>query len=212
MGARIDTLTVVMLVVVNTVSALVHIYSIGYMHHDPTGRASPIVSVHLRHADAGDGGQSRADVLRLGRRRSCLLSLIGFWYKKPSANAAAIKAFVVNRVGDFYFALGIFGVFVLFAGQFGTIFANAATFIPAEGPQGGRTDFPWPRARQASAMTVSACPVHGRDGQVGRYRCTPGCRTRWRARRPRTHPCGHHGDRWRVHAGALPPLFELIRR
>ncbi|MFA6155551.1 NADH-quinone oxidoreductase subunit L, partial [Mesorhizobium sp.] len=64
--------------------------------------------------------------------------LIGFWYKKPSANAAAIKAFVVNRVGDFGFALGIFGVFVLFGSvNLGTIFANAATFIPAEGaPQG----------------------------------------------------------------------------
>ncbi|RWI81588.1 proton-conducting transporter membrane subunit, partial [Mesorhizobium sp.] len=54
--------------------------------------------------------------------------LIGFWYKKPSANAAAIKAFVVNRVGDFGFALGIFGVFVLFGSvNLGTIFANAAT-------------------------------------------------------------------------------------
>jgi NADH-quinone oxidoreductase subunit L len=64
--------------------------------------------------------------------------LIGFWYKKPSANAAAIKAFVVNRVGDFGFALGIFGLFVLFGSvNLGTIFANAATFIPAEGaPQG----------------------------------------------------------------------------
>jgi NADH-quinone oxidoreductase subunit L len=59
--------------------------------------------------------------------------LIGFWYKKPSANAAAIKAFVVNRVGDFGFALGIFGVFVLFGSiSFDTIFANAASFIPAD--------------------------------------------------------------------------------
>jgi NADH-quinone oxidoreductase subunit L len=60
--------------------------------------------------------------------------LIGFWYKKPSANAAAMKAFIVNRVGDFGFALGIFGVFVLFGSlNLGTIFANAASFIPAEG-------------------------------------------------------------------------------
>ena len=58
--------------------------------------------------------------------------LIGFWYKKPSANAAAIKAFVVNRVGDFGFLLGLFGVFVLFGTvQFGTIFANAPSYVPA---------------------------------------------------------------------------------
>ena len=66
--------------------------------------------------------------------------LIGFWYKKPSANAAAIKAFVVNRVGDFGFALGIFGVFVLFGSvNLGTIFANAPTFVPAEGAQAARS-------------------------------------------------------------------------
>jgi NADH-quinone oxidoreductase subunit L len=58
--------------------------------------------------------------------------LIGFWYKKPSANAAAIKAFVVNRIGDFGFLLGIFGVFVLFGSvQLDTIFANAAAYLPA---------------------------------------------------------------------------------
>ncbi|TIP33702.1 MAG: NADH-quinone oxidoreductase subunit L, partial [Mesorhizobium sp.] len=64
--------------------------------------------------------------------------LIGFWYKKPSANAAAIKAFVVNRVGDFGFALGIFGVFVLFGSvNLSTVFANAASFLPAEGAPAG---------------------------------------------------------------------------
>ena len=73
---RIDTLTAVMLVVVNTVSALVHIYSIGYMHHDPRPAAllRLSVAVHLRHADAGDGRQSGPDVLRLGRRRPRVLS------------------------------------------------------------------------------------------------------------------------------------------
>src|SRR5690606_31359864 len=62
--------------------------------------------------------------------------LIGFWYTKPSANAAAIKAFVVNRIGDFGFLLGMFGVVVLFGSvQFDTIFANAASFIPAAGQE-----------------------------------------------------------------------------
>ncbi|MER9841274.1 NADH-quinone oxidoreductase subunit L [Mesorhizobium australicum] len=137
---RIDTLTVVMLVVVNTVSALVHVYSIGYMHHDPNrprffaylslftfAMLMLVTADNLVQMFFGWEGVGLASYL-----------LIGFWYKKPSANAAAIKAFVVNRVGDFGFALGIFGVFVLFGSvDLGTIFANAATFIPAEGaPQG----------------------------------------------------------------------------
>ncbi|BAB48747.1 NADH-quinone oxidoreductase subunit L [Mesorhizobium japonicum] len=137
---RIDTLTVVMLVVVNTVSALVHIYSIGYMHHDPNrprffaylslftfAMLMLVTADNLVQMFFGWEGVGLASYL-----------LIGFWYKKPSANAAAIKAFVVNRVGDFGFALGIFGVFVLFGSvNLGTIFANAATFAPAEGaPQG----------------------------------------------------------------------------
>ncbi|RWI93201.1 NADH-quinone oxidoreductase subunit L [Mesorhizobium sp.] len=137
---RIDTLTVVMLVVVNTVSALVHIYSIGYMHHDPNrprffaylslftfAMLMLVTADNLVQMFFGWEGVGLASYL-----------LIGFWYKKPSANAAAIKAFVVNRVGDFGFALGIFGVFVLFGSvNLGTVFANAASFLPAEGaPEG----------------------------------------------------------------------------
>jgi len=131
---RIDTLTVVMLVVVNTVSSLVHIYSIGYMHHDPHrprffaylslftfAMLMLVTSDNLVQMFFGWEGVGLASYL-----------LIGFWYKKPSANAAAMKAFVVNRVGDFGFALGIFGVFVLFGSvDFGTIFANAADYLPA---------------------------------------------------------------------------------
>ncbi|RVD34751.1 NADH-quinone oxidoreductase subunit L [Mesorhizobium sp. M4B.F.Ca.ET.215.01.1.1] len=137
---RIDTLTVVMLVVVNTVSALVHIYSIGYMHHDPNrprffaylslftfAMLMLVTADNLVQMFFGWEGVGLASYL-----------LIGFWYKKPSANAAAIKAFVVNRVGDFGFALGIFGVFVLFGSvNLGTIFANAASFVPAEGAKHG---------------------------------------------------------------------------
>ncbi|RWD66910.1 NADH-quinone oxidoreductase subunit L [Mesorhizobium sp.] len=133
---RIDTLTVVMLVVVNTVSALVHIYSIGYMHHDPNrprffaylslftfAMLMLVTADNLIQMFFGWEGVGLASYL-----------LIGFWYKKPSANAAAIKAFVVNRVGDFGFALGIFGVFVLFGSvNLSTVFANAASFLPAEG-------------------------------------------------------------------------------
>ncbi|MBZ9658042.1 NADH-quinone oxidoreductase subunit L [Mesorhizobium sp. ESP-6-4] len=137
---RIDTLTVVMLVVVNTVSALVHIYSIGYMHYDPNrprffaylslftfAMLMLVTADNLIQMFFGWEGVGLASYL-----------LIGFWYKKPSANAAAIKAFVVNRVGDFGFALGIFGVFVLFGSvNLSTVFANAASFLPAEGAPAG---------------------------------------------------------------------------
>ena len=130
---RIDTLTVVMLVVVNTVSALVHVYSIGYMHDDPHrprffaylslftfAMLMLVTADNLVQMFFGWEGVGLASYL-----------LIGFWYKKPSANAAAIKAFVVNRVGDFGFALGIFGVFVLFGTvNLDTIFANAPSFRP----------------------------------------------------------------------------------
>lgn len=137
---RIDTLTAVMLVVVTTVSSLVHIYSIGYMHHDPHrprffaylslftfAMLMLVTADNLVQMFFGWEGVGLASYL-----------LIGFWYKKPSANAAAIKAFVVNRVGDFGFVLGIFGVFVLFGSiSFDTIFANAASFALAEGAEGG---------------------------------------------------------------------------
>ena len=132
---RIDTLTVVMLIVVNTVSALVHIYSIGYMHHDPHrprffaylslftfAMLMLVTSNNLVQMFFGWEGVGLASYL-----------LIGFWYKKPSASAAAIKAFVVNRVGDFGFVLGIFGVFMLFGSvNLDTVFANAANYLPAE--------------------------------------------------------------------------------
>jgi len=125
---RLDTLTAVMLVVVNTVSALVHIYSIGYMHDDPHrsrffaylslftfSMLMLVTAENLLQMYFGWEGVGLASYL-----------LIGFWYKRPAANAAAIKAFVVNRVGDFGFALGIFGVFVLFGSiNLSTIFANA---------------------------------------------------------------------------------------
>ncbi len=125
---KIDTLTSVMLVVVNTVSALVHVYSLGYMSHDEHqprffaflslftfAMLMLVTSDNLIQMFFGWEGVGLASYL-----------LIGFWYKKPSANAAAIKAFVVNRVGDFGFALGIFGCFLVFQSvEFKTIFDGA---------------------------------------------------------------------------------------
>jgi NADH-quinone oxidoreductase subunit L len=125
---RVDTLTAVMLVVVNSVSALVHLYSIGYMHEDPHrprffGYLSLFTFMMLMLVTADNLVQ-----LFFGWEGVGLASylLIGFWYQKPSANAAAIKAFVVNRVGDFGFLLGIFAIFVIFDSvSFETIFAAA---------------------------------------------------------------------------------------
>jgi NADH-quinone oxidoreductase subunit L len=112
---RIDSLTAVMLVVVTTVSSLVHLYSIGYMADDPCrprffAYLSLFTFAMLMLVTADNLVQ-----LFFGWEGVGLLSylLIGFWYEKPSANAAAIKAFVVTRVGDFGFGLGIFLVFVL---------------------------------------------------------------------------------------------------
>ncbi|OCW58685.1 NADH-quinone oxidoreductase subunit L [Hoeflea olei] len=137
---RIDTLTAVMLVVVNTVSCLVHVYSIGYMHHDPHrprffaylsfftfAMLMLVTSDNLLQMFFGWEGVGVASYL-----------LIGFWFKKPSANAAAMKAFIVNRVGDFGFLLGMFGLFVLFGSiSFDTIFASVADYLPAEGGEAG---------------------------------------------------------------------------
>jgi NADH-quinone oxidoreductase subunit L len=132
---RVDTLTAIMLVVINSVSALVHIYSIGYMHHDPHrprffaylslftfAMLMLVTSDNLVQMFFGWEGVGLASYL-----------LIGFWYKKPSANAAAMKAFVVNRVGDFGFLLGIFGIFVLFgAVDYTTIFSTAQNYAAGE--------------------------------------------------------------------------------
>src|SRR3982074_2787962 len=126
---RVDTLTAVMLVVVNTVSSLVHLYSIGYMAEDPhrprfMGYLSLFTFAMLMLVTADNLVQ-----LFFGWEGVGLASylLIGFWYERPSANAAAIKAFIVNRVGDFGFALGIFAVWALTGSvMFDDIFAKAA--------------------------------------------------------------------------------------
>src|SRR6201999_2761225 len=125
---RVDTLPAVMLVVVTTVSSLVHFYSIGYMDEDPNrprffGYLSLFTFAMLMLVTADNLVQ-----LFFGWEGVGLASylLIGFWYQQPSANAAAIKAFVVNRVGDFGFALGIFAVFMMTSSiDLDTIFAQA---------------------------------------------------------------------------------------
>jgi NADH-quinone oxidoreductase subunit L len=113
---RIDTLTAVMFVVVTTVSALVHVYSIGYMHEDDSRERFFAYLSGFTFAMLMLVTSDNLVQMFFGWEGVGLFSylLIGFWYQKPSANAAAIKAFVVNRVGDFGFALGIFGIFAFF--------------------------------------------------------------------------------------------------
>ncbi len=168
-----------MLVVVTTISALVHLYSIGYMAEDPHRprffaylslftffMLALVTADNLVQLFFGWEGVGLASYL-----------LIGFWYLRPSANAAAIKAFIVNRVGDFGFALGIFALFML-AGStdFDTIFAQAPSIaqktVHIFGHDYNALTLDLPRA------------LHGRDGQVGAaYSCIPGCPMRWRAQR-----------------------------
>jgi NADH-quinone oxidoreductase subunit L len=113
---NIDTLSAVMLVVVTLISALVHIYSIGYMSNDPhkprfMAYLSLFTFAMITLVTSDNFLQLYFGWEGVGL---CSYFLIGFWYKKESANAAAIKAFVVNRIGDFGFALGIFLIFYLF--------------------------------------------------------------------------------------------------
>ena len=139
---RLDRLTAIMLVVINTVSALVHLYSMGYMAHDENWKEGEsyrprffaylsfftfsmlmlVTADNLIQMFFGWEGVGVASYL-----------LIGFYYRKPSANAAAIKAFVVNRVGDFGFALGIFGLFYLVDSvNLDDIFAAAPTLAESQ--------------------------------------------------------------------------------
>ena len=131
---RFDTLTAVMLIVVTGVSSCVHIYSIGYMHHDKAiarfmaylslftfAMLTLVTADNLVQLFFGWEGVGVASYL-----------LIGFWYHKESAHTAAMKAFVVNRVGDFGFVLGILAIFALTGSvSFDAIFASVADYQPA---------------------------------------------------------------------------------
>ena len=196
---RIDTLTAVMLVVVNTVSAFVHLYSIGYMEEDPYrprffGYLSMFTFAMLMLVTADNLVQ-----LFFGWEGVGLASylLIGFWYHKPEANAAAIKAFVVNRIGDFGFALGIFALYAMVGSvDLDTIFAQA--------PVARRQDHSSVRLERRRADADLPVAVHGRHGQVG---AVPAAHLAARRHgRPDAglgaDPRRDHGDRRRVHGGA----------
>ncbi len=159
---RVDALTAVMLVVVTGVCPRSCIcYSIGYMHEDDSrprffsylslftfAMLMLVTSDNLLQIFFGWEGVGL-----------CSYLLIGFWYQKPSANAAAIKAFIVNRVGDFGFALGIFGVFYIFGTlDFDTVFAAAPSMV-------GKT-FLFAGHNVDILTTRCACCFRRRDGKI----------------------------------------------
>jgi NADH-quinone oxidoreductase subunit L len=168
---RVDTLTAVMLVVVTSVSALVHLYSWGYMEEEPDqsrffaylslftfAMLMLVTADNLVQMFFGWEGVGLASYL-----------LIGFWYKKPSANAAAIKAFVVNRVGDLGFMLGIFGLFLVF----GTV-SIPAILEAAPGAAGSTIGFMGMRADTITVLCIllfiGAC---GKSAQLGLHTWLP---------------------------------------
>ena len=190
---RMDRLTAIMLIVITTVSALVHLYSFGYMADDPQWKEGEsykprffaylsfftfamlmlVTSDNLVQMFFGWEGVGVASYL-----------LIGFYYRKPTANAAAIKAFVVNRVGDFGFALGIFGLYYLTDSvKFDDIFAAAPALAETT------VHFLWADWNAANLIgaIVPAHLVARRDGRPDTCVCLD--------------PRRNHGDR-----GCLPRL------
>lgn len=192
---RVDTLTAVMLVVVTSVSALVHLYSWGYMAEDPDqprffaylslftfAMLMLVTADNLVQMFFGWEGVGLASYL-----------LIGFWFKKPSANAAAIKAFVANRVGDLGFMMGIFATFLVF----GTVSIPA---ILAAAPDMAGYSIGFLGAR-FDVMTVICLLLFvgamGKSAQLGLHVWLPDAmeaNTRFCA-----YPRGDHGNRWRVY-------------
>ena len=168
---RVDTLTAVMLVVITTVSALVHLYSWGYMAEDPDqprffsylslftfAMLMLVTADNLVQMFFGWEGVGLASYL-----------LIGFWFKKPSANAAAMKAFVVNRVGDLGFRLGIFGTYWVF----GTV-SIPAILDAAPGMSGATMNFLGHRVATMDALCILLfIGAMGKSAQLGLHTWLP---------------------------------------
>jgi NADH-quinone oxidoreductase subunit L len=168
---RLDPLSAVMVMMVSVVSAAIHIYSIGYMAHDKSiprfmAYLSFFTFFMLALVTADNFVQMFFGWEGVGL---CSYLLIGFWYERESANAAAIKAFVVNRVGDFGFLLGIFAVYFIFGSlQFDAVFAGAPDIA------GNTIEFlGW----QVDALTVTCILLFigamGKSAQIGLHTWLP---------------------------------------
>jgi NADH-quinone oxidoreductase subunit L len=170
-GLRLDSLSAVMMFVVSVVSFLIHVYSVGYMAHD---KGVPRFMSYLSLFTFAMLALVTADnfvQLFFGWEGVGLVSylLIGFWFDRPSANAAAIKAFVVNRIGDFGFMLGIFAVFVLF----GTL-DFTPVFAAAPGMAGKTIDFlGWHPDALTLAGLLLLMGAMGKSAQLGLHTWLP---------------------------------------
>jgi NADH-quinone oxidoreductase subunit L len=168
---RFDPLSAVMVAMVTVVSSMVHVYSVGYMAHDKSvprfmSYLSFFTFFMLMLVTSDNFVQLFFGWEGVGL---CSYLLIGFWYDRPAANAAAIKAFVVNRVGDFGFALGIFAVYALFGSlHFGTVFDAAPNFA--------HTSFVF-LGWQVDALTVTCILLFvgamGKSAQIGLHTWLP---------------------------------------
>ena len=168
---RVDTLTAIMLVVITSVSALVHLYSWGYMDEDPDqprffaylslftfAMLMLVTADNLVQMFFGWEGVGLASYL-----------LIGFWFRKPSANAAAMKAFVVNRVGDLGFMMGIFGTFLVF----GTV-SIPAILAAAPGMAGSTIGFLGSRFDTMTVLCILLfIGAMGKSAQLGLHTWLP---------------------------------------
>ena len=180
----IDKLTAMMMVVVTFVSLLVHVYTIGYMADDAGYQRFFSYIALFTFSMLMLVMSNNFLQLFFGWEAVGLVSylLIGFWYKRPTAIFANLKAFLVNRVGDFGFLLGIAGVLYWFGirSTTRTVFANAPSPTFAHGTDGrahrGPSVVTW---RRSSASACSSARWASRR----RCRCTCGCRIRWKARR-----------------------------
>ncbi|HSE75863.1 MAG TPA: NADH-quinone oxidoreductase subunit L, partial [Dongiaceae bacterium] len=168
---HIDQLSAVMLIVVTTVSSMVHVYSIGYMAHDHSiprfmAYLSLFTFCMLMLVTADNFMQLFFGWEGVGL---CSYLLIGFWHHRPSANAAAIKAFIVNRIGDFGFALGIMGVFAIF----GTVSFDAV-FAAAPGKAGQSFHFlSWNADVLTTLCLLLFVGAMGKSAQLGLHTWLP---------------------------------------
>ena len=174
---KIDPLSSIMIMVVTSVSALVHIYSIGYMSHDPHkprfmsylslftfSMLCLVVSDNFLQLFFGWEGVGL-----------CSYLLIGFWFKRETANNAAIKAFIVNRVGDFGLAIGIFIIFLLFGTlNFDEIFLSVPDFT--------KTNLNFFGTEINAITLICVFLFIGAMGKSAQFFYIPGCQTLWKVR------------------------------
>ena len=176
---RADPLTAAMLAIVTCISTLVAIYSIGYMHGDPGyWRFFTYVGLFVFSMTMLVSASNFLLLYVFWEAVGlCSYLLIGFWYERPAAAAAGKKAFLVNRIGDVGFALGIFLIWT----TYGTLDFTTRPCPACWGKRG----LPWRRlsAIGEARRSVSCC-CWGRAARARSSRCTSGCPTRWKAPRP----------------------------